>query len=97
MMTWGNGLICSGDFLNFSFRIDFCDGGCSPCGLAMLRSLFRSASIFLALRARNAAFLQNKFFVPYPIFLALRARNAAFLQNKFFVPHRYFSPCGLAI
>lgn len=82
MMTWGNGLICSGDFLNFSFRIDFCDGGCSPCGLAMLRSLFRSASIFLALRARNAAFLQNKFFVPYPIFLALRARNIGCVSEK---------------
>ena len=56
MMTWGNGLIRLVDFLNFSFRFLLCDGGCSPCGLAMLRSLFRSASVFLALRARGDAF-----------------------------------------
>ena len=82
MMTWGNGLIRLVDFLNFSFRIHISrpsGSQCcvhffvphryfSPCGLAMLRSLFRSASIFLALRARNAAFLQMKFFVPHPYF-----------------------------
>ena len=38
MMTWGNGLIRLVDFLNFSFRIDLCDGGCSPSGLAICRS-----------------------------------------------------------
>lgn len=38
MMTWGNGLIRLVDFLNFSFRIALCDGGCSPYGLAILRS-----------------------------------------------------------
>ena len=94
MRRWGNGLICLVDFLNFSFRNALCDGGCSPFGLAILRSLkmnyFRSASIFLALRARNMPFTQNEIFRSASIFLALRARNAAILQMKFFVPHPIF-------
>ena len=91
MMTWGNGLIRLVDFLNFSFRIDLCDGGCSPCGLAILRSFkmnfFRSASIFLALRARNMPFLQNKFFVPHPYFSPCGFAEMRSLKMNFFVPH----------
>ena len=83
-MTWGNGLIRLVDFLNFSFRNALCDGGCSPFGLAILRSLFRSASHISRPAGSQYAVPSKLIFRSASIFLALRARNIAFTQNELF-------------
>ena len=71
MMTWGNGLICSGDFLIFSFRIDIS----RPTGsqYAVHSKYIFSFRIDLcdggcSLGTRNDVFLQNDFFVPHRYF-----------------------------